>query len=62
MEITREQLLARKAELQESERILLNNLNAHVGAIGEIDLILKAFEAENEPVPNPAGSPKVTKG
>jgi hypothetical protein len=61
--ITREDLLQRLTTLQESQRVLLNNLNAHVGAIGEIELLLKSFEATpNESVPDSPTSKKVVKG
>jgi hypothetical protein len=60
--ITRESLLTRLASLQESQRVLLNNLNAHVGAIGEIELLLKSFEEPNESLPDSPTSKKVVKG
>ncbi len=59
--ITRESLEIKLAELQESQRILINNLNGHVGAIKMLEQLLQEVDT-NEPVPDPARSPKVTKG
>lgn len=44
MEITRDLLLARKAELEERERVAWANLNALLGARSELEQLLQLLD------------------